>query len=90
MVIHNLQILFSLLVAIVHKRDFTNILICAQIARLYATFSCMCAYVRFLRSDPFVYRDVDHMPTLLMWICKYYKCNQRFFSMLKTLGSVAK
>ena len=35
MVIHNSQTEFRLLVTIVHTRDFENVLICAQITRLY-------------------------------------------------------
>ena len=33
MMIHNLQTLFCVLVAIVHKRYFENIMICGEIAR---------------------------------------------------------
>ena len=55
MVIHNLQTKFRLLLAIVHKGNFKNILICAQIPRLRADIFMpvyVCMYVRFLLSNP--------------------------------------
>ena len=64
MPIHNLQTEFHLLVAIVHKEDFRNILICAQMPRLHIdifmrlhlrvrirTFSAMSMHPIVLASD---------------------------------------
>ena len=59
MLIHNLQIKLRLLVAIVHKRDFENTMICGQIPRLHTDIFKPVWYVRFLRLDPFVFRYDD-------------------------------